>query len=226
MDQDIAELISRADAGDARAAEEMFTTLYRELHRLAERQLRRHGPALSLGTTTLLHEAYLQLADNAEARFVNHAHFMSYAARAMRWIVIDYSRRARALRRGGGADRIERRRGSSRIDAGGSRAARRRARRARRRRCTARAARRPAFLLRIQLRRDRGVSRRVRSNGAARLEKGANAPASGAARRPIVGRPTARSANTSFPLSESRRERRRPCTCCSAAPRAGRRSRR
>jgi RNA polymerase sigma factor (TIGR02999 family) len=107
VDQEIAALIGPAEAGDARAAEQMFAVLYRELHRLAELQLRRHGPALSLGTTTLLHEAYLHLAGNGDARFPDRARFLSYAARAMRWIVIDYARRARALRRGGGAREIE-----------------------------------------------------------------------------------------------------------------------
>ena len=107
MDQEIAELIGPAEAGDARAAEQMFAVLYRELHRLAERQLRRHGPALSLGTTTLLHEAYLHLAGREGARFPDRARFLGYAARAMRWIVIDYARRSRAQRRGGGATEIQ-----------------------------------------------------------------------------------------------------------------------
>jgi RNA polymerase sigma factor (TIGR02999 family) len=106
-DRALVHLIERAESGDHRAAEEMFAALYRELHRLAEVQLRRHGPALSLGTTTLLHEAYLHLARHEDTRFVNRAHFLGYAARAMRWIVIDYARRARAQRRGGGARAIE-----------------------------------------------------------------------------------------------------------------------
>lgn len=107
MEHELADLISRVEAGDGRAAEEMFSALYRELHRLAELQLRRHGPALSLGTTTLLHEAYLHLAGHDDARFVNRAHFLGYASRAMRSIVIDYARRSRAQRRGGGVAQIE-----------------------------------------------------------------------------------------------------------------------
>ena len=107
MEQEFTELIRRAEAGDPRAADEMFSALYRELHRLAEHQLRRHGPALSLGTTTLLHEAYLQLAGREASRFPDRAHFLGYASRAMRWIVIDYARRARAQRRGGGVSEIQ-----------------------------------------------------------------------------------------------------------------------
>ena len=106
-DQAIVELIGPAEAGDTRSAEQMFAVLYRELHRLAERQLRRHGAALSLGTTTLLHEAYLHLAGHEGAHFPDRARFLGYAAKAMRWIVIDYARRSRAQRRGGGETEIQ-----------------------------------------------------------------------------------------------------------------------
>jgi RNA polymerase sigma factor (TIGR02999 family) len=107
MESNLGQLIDRADAGDGRAADEMFSMLYRELHRLAERQLRRHGPALSLGTTTLLHEAYLHFAEPGTALFSDKPRFFAYASRAMRWIVIDYARRSRAQRRGGGASEIQ-----------------------------------------------------------------------------------------------------------------------
>jgi RNA polymerase sigma factor (TIGR02999 family) len=80
--------------------------LYDELHRLAERQLRGSGGQLTLGTTTLLHEAYLHLAGRGEVRFPDRARFMGYAARAMRHLVIDYARRARAQKRGGEAFEI------------------------------------------------------------------------------------------------------------------------
>ena len=76
--------------------------LYEELHRLADIQLRRIGPQLSLGTTTLLHEAYLDIAGREGARFPDQARFLGYAARAMRGLVIEYVRRSRALKRGGG----------------------------------------------------------------------------------------------------------------------------
>jgi RNA polymerase sigma factor (TIGR02999 family) len=81
---------------------QLFAALYAELHRLAERQLRRAGPALTLSTTTLLHEAYLDIAGRAGVVFPDRARFMSYAARAMRGVVIDYARRSSAKKRGGG----------------------------------------------------------------------------------------------------------------------------
>jgi RNA polymerase sigma factor (TIGR02999 family) len=98
----IEELITDVEGGSAVASEQLFAALYAELHRLADRELRRLGPELSLGATTLLHEAYLDLAGREGVRFPDRARFMSYAARAMRGLVIDYMRRSRAQKRGGG----------------------------------------------------------------------------------------------------------------------------
>lgn len=106
MDPRIEELIRRAEAGRAGASGELFAALYGELHRLADRELRRLGPQLSLGTTTLLHEAYLRLAGREGVAFPDRARFLGYAARAMRGLVIDYVRRARARKRGGGVFEI------------------------------------------------------------------------------------------------------------------------
>ena len=100
MDAPIGELIRTADAGDSDAANALFATLYRELHAIAERQLHR-GPELTLGTTTLLHEAYLNIASREGIHFADRAHFLAYAARAMRGLMIDYARRQQAKKRGG-----------------------------------------------------------------------------------------------------------------------------
>lgn len=101
MDTALAALIREADTGDPAAAERLFAALYDELHRLAQRQLARNGGELTLGTTTLLHEAYLNIAERSGVQFPDRAHFMAYAARAMRGLIIDYSRRQRAQKRGG-----------------------------------------------------------------------------------------------------------------------------
>jgi len=85
---------------------ELFAALYDELHRLAESHLRRGADGLGLSTTTLLHEAYLDLASRPSLGFPDRSRFLGYAARAMRGIVIDYARRSRALKRGGGAFEI------------------------------------------------------------------------------------------------------------------------
>lgn len=96
----IATLIQSTDAGDPRAADQLFASLYEELHRLAEHQLRRNGGQLTLSTTTLLHETYLALSGR-EAAFPDRARFMGYAAKAMRGLIVDYVRSRRATKRGG-----------------------------------------------------------------------------------------------------------------------------
>ena len=106
MHRAIVGLINEAEAGSARAAEQLFTELYKELHRVAERQLKRSGRELTLGATTLLHEAYLNIAAREGVHFPDRARFMGYAARAMRGLLIDYARRARAQKRGSGAFEI------------------------------------------------------------------------------------------------------------------------
>lgn len=83
-----------------KGAAELFRSLYAELHRVAQGQLRRN-PGATLSATTLLHEAYLDLHARDPGRFPDRARFMAYAARAMRGIVIDYARHRHAHKRGG-----------------------------------------------------------------------------------------------------------------------------
>jgi len=93
-------LIRRADQADREAIDRLFAILYQELRRLAEHNLRRADAALTLGTTTLVHETYLNLAGRENIGFAERSRFLAYAARAMRGLVIDYARRRRAKKRG------------------------------------------------------------------------------------------------------------------------------
>jgi RNA polymerase sigma factor (TIGR02999 family) len=99
--ESISALIGRAENGDPSAAGELFDALYTELHRVAKRELGRAGAGVSLGATTLLHEAYLNMAARNGAVFPDRARFMVYAARVMRGLVIDHARNRRAQKRGG-----------------------------------------------------------------------------------------------------------------------------
>jgi RNA polymerase sigma factor (TIGR02999 family) len=93
-------VIQAAESGDAAAREQLFASLYSELHRIARRELRHNGPALTLGPTTLLHEAYLNLNGREGVAFPDRARFLAYASRAMRGLIIDYARSRQALKRG------------------------------------------------------------------------------------------------------------------------------
>jgi RNA polymerase sigma factor (TIGR02999 family) len=95
-------LINSADTGDHNANQQLFVTLYAELHRLAKRELRRNGVAPQLSATTLLHEAYLDISGREGTSFPDRARFMAYSARAMRGLIIDYARDRQAQKRGGG----------------------------------------------------------------------------------------------------------------------------
>jgi RNA polymerase sigma factor (TIGR02999 family) len=79
---------------------QLFTVLYDELHRMARGQLRRN-PGATLSPTTLLHEAFLSISRRDSLSFPTRAHFMAYAARAMRGLLINYVRDRKAQRRGG-----------------------------------------------------------------------------------------------------------------------------
>lgn len=93
-------------AGPGRGADHraLFAGLYTELHRLARREVHRQGAGSPVSPTTLLHEAYLDMSRRDALAFPNQAHFLAYAGRAMRGLVIDRVRERQSLKRGGGLD--------------------------------------------------------------------------------------------------------------------------
>lgn len=96
----ISTLIDLAEQGDGVSAGKLFALLYAELHRLAKCQLARQG-VISLSATTLIHEAYLDMARQHGQSFPDQARFMAYAARVMRGLIIDHVRNRLAIKRGG-----------------------------------------------------------------------------------------------------------------------------
>lgn len=101
MQPTISSLIGATEHGDRPAAQALFDTLYSELHRLAQRELARRGRGATLGATTLLHEAYVDIARRDGPSFPDEVRFMRYAARVMRGLIIDHARKRRAQKRGG-----------------------------------------------------------------------------------------------------------------------------
>jgi RNA polymerase sigma factor (TIGR02999 family) len=98
----VTDLLLRAGNGEAGAVESVFPLVYDELRRLAHRHLARESPGRTLGTTELVHEAYLKLIDQTRVEWTNRAHFMGIAATAMRRILVDRARSRRSIKRGGG----------------------------------------------------------------------------------------------------------------------------
>lgn len=99
-DPDWQALLQGTDAGVSGGKERLFSALYAELRRLAERQLRRSSGVM-ISPTTLLHESYLRFSAGS-AQFPDKERFIGYASRVMRGLLIDLLRERLALKRGGG----------------------------------------------------------------------------------------------------------------------------
>lgn len=98
---DITALLAQARSGDERAVDHLLPQVYERLRQLAHRYL--VGQAhQTLNTTALVHEAYLSLVNQRDAVWQDRAHFLGYAATAMRHILVDHARRKGAQKRGGG----------------------------------------------------------------------------------------------------------------------------
>jgi RNA polymerase sigma factor (TIGR02999 family) len=102
---DLSELIKQAQAGDAGAVEALFEATYVELRRLAHGRLAGHARHTLLDTTALVHEWFLRFCTTRGVQLGDRRHFMHYAARAMRTIIVDFARERSAARRGGGGAR-------------------------------------------------------------------------------------------------------------------------
>jgi RNA polymerase sigma factor (TIGR02999 family) len=81
---------------------ELFETVYAELRRVAHRHLGGEQVGHTLGTTGLVHEAYLELARLEHIQWPSRAYVLAAASQAMRRILIDYALARRTEKRGGG----------------------------------------------------------------------------------------------------------------------------
>src|SRR5262245_39524047 len=87
---DVTSLLNAIELGDPQAAARLLPLVYDELRKLAAHKLAREEPGQTLEATALVHEAYLRLVGNQEARaYKDRGHFFAAAATAMRRILID-----------------------------------------------------------------------------------------------------------------------------------------
>ena len=101
--QSVSELLAKWRAGDEESLARLVPLVYKTLHRLAHYQLRKERSDHTLQTTALVHEAYLCLAKQEPLQFENRAHFFAICAQVMREVLVQYARRKKAAKRGGGA---------------------------------------------------------------------------------------------------------------------------
>lgn len=85
----------------------LIRQLYDELRHLAAAKLSHEPAGLTLQPTVLVHEAWLRLGGDKQPAWQNRAHFFAAAAEAMRRILIEQARRRRAIRHGGGLQRVD-----------------------------------------------------------------------------------------------------------------------
>jgi len=99
---DLTELLQAVREGDGGAIDQVFALTYRELRDLAHGRLKRSSSRhTALDTTSLVHECYLRLVRLGQLNAQDRSHFMAYAARVMRSIIVDTVRARVAQRRGG-----------------------------------------------------------------------------------------------------------------------------
>src|SRR5262249_17805893 len=92
---------------DPKAADDLLTLVYEELRRLAAHKMANEVPGQTLQPTALVHEAWLRLSQQADARWQNREQFYAVAAETMRRILVDRARRRQALKHGGDLERVD-----------------------------------------------------------------------------------------------------------------------
>lgn len=104
--KEVSGLLAEWSNGNSAARDELMPLVYDQLRRLAQKHMGREDNGHSLQATALVNEAYLRLVDQRKVRWENRAHFFALASRMMRRILVDYARKRRFAKRGGGARKV------------------------------------------------------------------------------------------------------------------------
>ncbi len=102
----VTELLLAYRNGDREAFDRIVPLLYDDLRKIAHWQLRRGRSTPTMGTTVLVHEIYLKMADQKRLNANDRGHFLAISAHAMRQVMADHARRRTAAKRGGAEDPI------------------------------------------------------------------------------------------------------------------------
>jgi RNA polymerase sigma-70 factor (ECF subfamily) len=97
----VTQMLGRWSSGDRDSFNQVLPIIQQELHRIAQRHMRKERSGHTLQTTALVNEAYLKLVDQAHVSWQSRAHFFGIAARIMRQILVDHARGVRRAKRGG-----------------------------------------------------------------------------------------------------------------------------
>jgi RNA polymerase sigma factor (TIGR02999 family) len=102
MAEELTALLGAWRRGDAHARDRLIALVYPQLRAIAQRQLSSERAQHTLQPTALVNEAYLRLSGLDRIEWADRAHFVRFAARLMREILVDHARRVQAAKRDGG----------------------------------------------------------------------------------------------------------------------------
>lgn len=103
---EITQLLAEWSNGNQTALDKLYPLVYDELHKMANRYMKRERKDHTLQTTALINEAYVRMVDQKNVHWENRAHFFAISAQIMRRILIDHARRHHYAKRGGGALKV------------------------------------------------------------------------------------------------------------------------
>lgn len=93
--------------GTGESQQSWMEETYEEMKRLAASFMAKESPTISLTPTVLVHEVYMRMAHQGDAKFVSRGHFLAVAATMMRRILVDHARAKARTKRGGNHVRVE-----------------------------------------------------------------------------------------------------------------------
>lgn len=100
--EEITQLLLAHRGGEAGAFDRLIELVYPKLYGVARRQLARQPSEATLGATSLVNEAYMQLVRETGVEWQDRGHFYAIAALTMRRILVDQARRRMSAKRGSG----------------------------------------------------------------------------------------------------------------------------
>src|ERR1700746_1071291 len=98
--EEVTSLLNQLAEGDREVAAKLVSLIYDELHRIAASRLRDERIDHTLQTTALVHEAYMKMSAQRNAKWQNRNQFFAVASQVMRRILVDYARGQKRIRRG------------------------------------------------------------------------------------------------------------------------------
>jgi len=94
--------------GQPNSEAELFELTYQQLRKLADHMMSRQAACHTLQATALVNEAMLRfLGGRSLETLSDREHFLAAMAQAMRWVLVDHTRKRTSRKRGGDFNRIQ-----------------------------------------------------------------------------------------------------------------------